>query len=254
MQLDPEESIRLVTWIDCGAPYYGSYFGRRHVNYRGQPDFRPVPTLSSASGIAPPEIQLPPCEPISARLLACWPLGGTSPEDAHQFDGTNYLACHGLGSHDAVSIALRVKADVLHESWNPLLFGDNTDRSVVHFSLLPDGRPNVAINTGGQNWTHRTGRASVAAGEWHHLVLVCDPRFGGTVRFYIDGRRINEERLSLGVQLKMDGFRLGAWNQWEGQSASNFHGVLRGVQVYSGTLTDEQVMQLAKDEAASGKP
>ena len=52
-KLDREEFIRLVTWIDCGAPYYGSYFGRRNLKYRDQPDFRPVPTLASACGTPP---------------------------------------------------------------------------------------------------------------------------------------------------------------------------------------------------------
>jgi hypothetical protein len=54
-RLSREEFIRLVTWIDCGAPYYGSYFGRRNLSYQGQPDFRPVPTLRSACGVAPKE-------------------------------------------------------------------------------------------------------------------------------------------------------------------------------------------------------
>ncbi len=43
-QLTPEEQIRLTTWADANAPYYGSYFGRRNLKYRDHPDFRPVPT------------------------------------------------------------------------------------------------------------------------------------------------------------------------------------------------------------------
>ncbi len=254
VRLDPDEAIRLVTWIDCGAPFYGSYFGRRHLSYRGQPDFRPVPTLDSARGIAPPEVEIPPCEPIPSQLLAWWPLNTSSPNEGQSFDGSNFLACHGLGRHDAVSIALRVKAELLHESWNPLLFGDNTDCGVLHFSLLPDGRPNVAINTGGQNWTHRTARSSVAVGEWHHLALVCDARFGGAVRFYLDGGLINEERLSLGVQLRLDGFRLGGWNQWEGQVANNFRGALRDVRIFAGTLSDGQVAQIAAENSIPPTP
>ena len=54
VKLSKEEWIKLVTWIDCGAPYYGSYYGRRNLKYQGQPDFRPLPTLSSARGVPPP--------------------------------------------------------------------------------------------------------------------------------------------------------------------------------------------------------
>lgn len=54
VRLSREEMIRLATWIDANAPYYGTYFGRRNLLYREQPDFRPVPTLESALGIAAP--------------------------------------------------------------------------------------------------------------------------------------------------------------------------------------------------------
>ena len=42
-RLTEEEQIRLTTWADANAPYYGSYFGRRNLKYREHPDFRPVP-------------------------------------------------------------------------------------------------------------------------------------------------------------------------------------------------------------------
>jgi hypothetical protein len=53
VKLSRAEWIRLVTWVDANGPYYGSYFGRRNIAYRDRPDFRPVPTLESALGIAP---------------------------------------------------------------------------------------------------------------------------------------------------------------------------------------------------------
>ena len=49
-----EETIRLVTWADANAPFYGTYFGRRNLSYSDRADFRPVPTLESALGVAPP--------------------------------------------------------------------------------------------------------------------------------------------------------------------------------------------------------
>ena len=45
VRLSPAEFIRLVTWVDANAPYYGSYFGRRNLKYRGHADFRPPPTM-----------------------------------------------------------------------------------------------------------------------------------------------------------------------------------------------------------------
>ena len=53
VNLPREDWIKLVTWVDANAPYYGSYFGRRNIAYRDRPDFRPVPTLESAQGVRP---------------------------------------------------------------------------------------------------------------------------------------------------------------------------------------------------------
>lgn len=272
-KLSQEEWVKLVTWIDCGAPYYGSYYGRRNLRYLGQPDFRPVPTVESACGIRPEFAELAKAEPIPAELLAWWKLDDASagmvrdasraghemkvvaatPTEGHdgsggvRFDGTAYLESSGLGAHDAISIALWVKADSLDRRWNPLLFCNDIQPGTVHFSLLPDGTPNVAINTG-SDWTHCTAGASMPAGEWHHVALVCDARFGGRAVFYLDGRPIGDEFLSLGMPLDLYGFRIGGWNRWEKTPNDNFHGEVDELRIYRGTLTEEQVLSLAKDE------
>jgi hypothetical protein len=277
VKLSKEEWIKLVTWIDCGAPYYGSYFGRRHLNYQGQPDFRPVPTLDSACGIPPvfPEPTRP--DPLPAQLLAWWPLdestleavADASEHDRHaravgtaksegcdgrggrRLDGKAYIESGGLGSHEAVSIALWVKTERLGNRWNPLLFCDDGQAGAVHFSLLSDGSPNVAINTGESKWTHRQAQTPVGDGKWRHLVLVCDARIGGSVRFYVDGKPAGEQRLGLGRTLDLDGFRIGGWNRWENNPANNFHGEIDDVRIYGGMLTDDQAADLATGASAS---
>lgn len=271
VRLALEDWVKLATWLDTGAPFYGSYYGRRHLQYRGQPDFRPVPTLASACGIPPvvPELAAP--EPLPAQLLAWWPLDefasgvaadasgaerhakavgvvrceGREGSSAGRFDGKSYLECDGLGAHEAISIALCVKAGTLNNAWNPLLFCHEGQPGAVHFSLLPDGVPNVAVNTGDWNWTHRKARTSLADGQWHHVILVCDARLGGSVRFYVDGRLSSQQRLMLGQQLDLYRFRIGAWNRWETTPANNFHGEIDDVRVYGGMLTDDQAVQLA---------
>lgn len=52
-RLSPQEQIRLTTWVDADAPYYGSYFGWRNLKCQNLADFCPRPTLESASGILP---------------------------------------------------------------------------------------------------------------------------------------------------------------------------------------------------------
>jgi len=40
--------VKLTTWVDANAVYYGSYWGRRDVRYKDHPNFRPAPTLEEA--------------------------------------------------------------------------------------------------------------------------------------------------------------------------------------------------------------
>ena len=86
------------------------------------------------------------------------------------------------------------------------------------------------------------------------MVLVCDARVGGSVRFYVDGKLSSDERAGLGLRLDLDGFRIGAWNRWENAPANNFHGELDDVRVYSGMLTATEVSQLASARNLSGSP
>ncbi len=47
VKLPPADFIKLATWVDLNLPYYGTYFGRRNLTYKDQPDFRPVPTFAT---------------------------------------------------------------------------------------------------------------------------------------------------------------------------------------------------------------
>ena len=267
VELSREEWVRLATWIDCGAPYYGSYFGRRHLRYRGQDDFRPIPTLESACGVPPAFAELPVPGHLPARRLAHWPLDGSASEAeadisgeasalkvlnappssdrkeraGRRFDGNGYLESAGLGAHEAVSIALWVKPEALKSHWSPLLFCHDGRPGAVHLSLLPDGTPNVAVNTGDWNWTHTQANKTLKLGQWHHVALVCDGRYGGSVRFYVDAEAAGTARPNLGLPLDLYAFRVGAYNRWQNTPAQNFHGELADLRIFSGILTSEEV-------------
>jgi len=269
VELPREDFIKLVTWIDANAPYYGSYFGRRNLRHKDHPDFRRPPTLASASGI-PPEPKEP--TPVAASLIAHWSFdedtGATtadqSPGSHHgqvvrarwtpegavggamQFDGTGYVEVGDLGTFDTLTVAMWVKAGVLKNTWNPLLFCHGFDESDLHVSLLTDGAVNVALNSG--THLHRHSRASVADGRWHHVAVVVDARYGGNVRFHLDGKLDRKLGLDAAVPITMDGFRLGAYRPWETMPDNNFHGSLDDVRVYRGMLTREQVAKLAGRE------
>jgi len=50
LSLPPTALTRLATWIDASGVYYGSYWGRRHIDHADHPFFRPVPTFEEAIG------------------------------------------------------------------------------------------------------------------------------------------------------------------------------------------------------------
>ncbi|MFA5189437.1 MAG: LamG-like jellyroll fold domain-containing protein [Verrucomicrobiia bacterium] len=269
VKLSREEFIKLVTWVDANAPFYGSYFGRRNIRYQKRPDFRPVPTLASACGVMPEPMRPPH---ISAQLLAWWRFEEDKGErtldasgnkhDARivhasrtpdaklgetlKFDGNGYVEAGGLGAHETLSVALWVKLGETKNTWNPLLFTSTARQSAFHFSLLRDGTPNVAINVGGTSWIHRRAKRPLAVGQWHHLAVVCDSRPGGNIQFYVDGRKDTDISLDTNVPLDLAAFRLGAWSLWERSPNNNFHGALGNVRIYSGLLGDREVADLAK--------
>ncbi len=45
--LTREEFIRIVTWIDANAPYYGTHQGKKNLKWKDEPDFRPLPLAVS---------------------------------------------------------------------------------------------------------------------------------------------------------------------------------------------------------------
>jgi len=54
INLAPEELLKVTNWVDTNGQYYGSYWGRRNLQYKGMPDFRPVQTFDmSISKINP---------------------------------------------------------------------------------------------------------------------------------------------------------------------------------------------------------
>jgi hypothetical protein len=41
-----EEFIKIVTWIDANAPFYGTHDGKKNIKWKDEPDFRPNPSLA----------------------------------------------------------------------------------------------------------------------------------------------------------------------------------------------------------------
>lgn len=273
VSLSQPEFVKLLTWVDTNGQYYGSYFGYRNVRYKDRKDFRPRPSLASARGVRPGTERNEPLPPAPAELVAHWafdePEGPMARDgsrndyhgkivgaervpgrlsDALGFSGNADFVRIGDvdGTLETLSIALWVRAESHKNRWNPLLFCDDWSDGDLHLSLLADGKVNVAINGGSASGHHRESDRSVGDGEWRHVALVCDQRFGGHIQFYVDGQPDHKHRLhGMEMPVRLTAVRLGGYNQWEKQPGANFHGALDDVRIYRGMLSEEQVAELA---------
>lgn len=54
LRLTRAEILKVTNWIDTNCQYYGSYWGRRNLSHKSHPDFRPVPTFTTARGMTSP--------------------------------------------------------------------------------------------------------------------------------------------------------------------------------------------------------
>jgi len=54
VRLSRAERVKITTWVDTNFQYYGSYWGRRNLQYADLPDFRPVPSFDQARSMTNP--------------------------------------------------------------------------------------------------------------------------------------------------------------------------------------------------------
>jgi hypothetical protein len=48
IEITPAELLKVTNWLDTNCQFYGAYWGRRNLRYRGMPDFRPVYSFDQA--------------------------------------------------------------------------------------------------------------------------------------------------------------------------------------------------------------
>ncbi|MCX6878393.1 MAG: hypothetical protein NTW21_31960 [Verrucomicrobia bacterium] len=49
INLTPAELLKVTNWVDTNGQYYGSWWGRRNLKFKGMPDFRPLQTFEMAT-------------------------------------------------------------------------------------------------------------------------------------------------------------------------------------------------------------
>jgi hypothetical protein len=49
INLTPAELLKVTNWVDTNGQYYGSWWGRRNLKFKGMPDFRPRQTFDMAT-------------------------------------------------------------------------------------------------------------------------------------------------------------------------------------------------------------
>jgi len=54
VNLTLDERVRVTTWLDSNGQYYGSYYGRKNLQFAGRPDFRPILSFEQSRANTPP--------------------------------------------------------------------------------------------------------------------------------------------------------------------------------------------------------
>ena len=54
LKLKPEELLKITNWVDTNVQYYGSWWGRRHIQHKDHPNFRPTIDFMTAANSTPP--------------------------------------------------------------------------------------------------------------------------------------------------------------------------------------------------------
>jgi hypothetical protein len=49
VQLKPEELLKITNWVDTNGQFYGMYWGRKNLQHKEHPNFRPTPTFERAA-------------------------------------------------------------------------------------------------------------------------------------------------------------------------------------------------------------
>jgi hypothetical protein len=57
VELSKEEMIKLTTWVDSNAQFYGTWYGRKSLENKDHPHFRPTPTFADAVSTTVPLLE-----------------------------------------------------------------------------------------------------------------------------------------------------------------------------------------------------
>ncbi|MDR1880097.1 MAG: hypothetical protein LBQ78_04125, partial [Tannerellaceae bacterium] len=55
IRLQPAELLKITNWVDTNCQYYGTYYGKRHVQFKGSPGYREEYDTQTALSPEPPE-------------------------------------------------------------------------------------------------------------------------------------------------------------------------------------------------------
>jgi hypothetical protein len=125
---------------------------------------------------------------------------------------------------------------------------------VDHETTSAPGRRGWLVHTGAKSWNlelwpspggnQNVGVAAPPPGDWHHVVSTAD---GTTLRFYVDGQRVDQQVLALSVPAIAVSWTIGSGNC---NCHTGLHGDLDEVAIYDSALSD---LQIQKHYAAAGR-
>ena len=172
------------------------------------------------------------------------------------------------GEFDALTLCCWAKIDSLSQRFNALLMTDGYEPGEPHWQICHDGRLMLSVMAGEEkdvearspedDWVvwrqpwHKVYYSPKVwnvcdSGRWIHFASVYDPPTR-TVRHYVDGRKVNEERIyrqHLAKTIRFGNTEIGNWGQPYRKrpefAVRNLNGAIDEVFLFQAALSTEEI-------------
>lgn len=217
--------------------------------------------------------------PADAEVVSRWPLsGGTDdvvgdnhlllsgeedtgyqwiedracrPERSLWLDGSGEAYARTTGpmvsTDESFSLVAWVKVDTLTGEYQTVMSQGGFFRQAVQLGVTPDARWQFAVPHRNP-WKAMAGVAQTEAGSvepevWHHLAGVVDLE-AGEIRLYLNGEHVSTASVPTWTRHAAGPFYLGVGGNAFGSTIHPLSGTVDAVEVWSSTLTSQQIAQM----------
>ena len=163
------------------------------------------------------------------------------------------------GQQDSITFTAWVRLDRLNTTTSSLFLCSNENPGSPHWQIDNEGRLLLAVKSPARRkrldpkanpkkpepWVYQSDKVlNNRLGQWTHLATVYD-RQKGSVRHFVDGRRVADQKMRSKDRLTIEKAELGNWPRPDkGHPATNFRGSMDELAIFKSALPEEEILRL----------